>query len=114
MTCCNVFCRRPVMECFVADLLLRVFLSSTIGSSWVFVLAIHMAKFDPIESSYQILFIGMLQIWTFRYSKHFWIIKFVDLEPILFSINLDVASSFKVFNTFDFVFSIDCITNLNQ
>ena len=32
------------------------------------------------------------------------IIKCLGLEPITFSLNLDVALSSKVFNTFDFVF----------
>ena len=67
-------------------------------------LAILMIKFDSIESSCQIMFVGMLQIYNLRYFKHFWIIKCVVLELILFAINLDVALSFKVFNSFDFMF----------
>ena len=63
-----------------------------------------MTKIDMTESSNQILFVRMLQIWNLRYSRHFWIIKCVSLEPILFAINLDAASSFKGFNTFDSVF----------
>ena len=42
-TCCNVFCRR-------------------LSFSWVFVLVVQMAKFDPTESSDQIMFINILQI----------------------------------------------------
>ena len=34
----------------------------------------------------------------------FWIIKCVDLELIFFAINLDVSPTFKVFNTFDYMF----------
>ena len=72
--------------------------------SWVFALAIRIAKFDPIESSDQILFISLLHIWNLRYSRHFWIINYVDLEPIFFAINLDAESSCKISSTFDFVF----------
>ena len=63
-----------------------------------------MAKFNPIESSYQIMFINLLQIWNLQYSSYFWIITCIGLEPIPFVINLDVASCFKVFNTLDYVF----------
>ena len=38
----------------------------------------------------------------------------ICLEAILFYINLDVMSYCKIFNTFDYVFFIDCIANLNQ
>ena len=40
----------------------------------------------------------------FRYFRHFFIIKYWGLEPIIFTINLDIASSSKVFSTFDYVF----------
>ena len=63
-----------------------------------------MSKFNPIESLDQIIFIIILQIWNLRYSKHFWIIKYVNLKPLFFVINIDIVSFFKVFNTFDFVF----------
>ena len=45
-----------------------------------------------------------VQIWNLRHSRHLWIIKCIDLEPIIFAINLDVALSSKVFITFDYVF----------
>ena len=48
---------------------------------------------------------------NYKYFKHFFSIKCVGLESIIFAINLDVAC-FKVSNAFDF--SIDCITNLYQ
>ena len=35
------------------------------------------------------------------HSRHFWIIKHVDLKPIIFAINLDAVC-------------IDCIAHLNQ
>ena len=35
---------------------------------------------------------------------YFWIIKCVGVEPIFFAINLDIASSSKVFNTFNYTF----------
>ena len=51
-----------------------------------------MKKFDPIESSDQIISDSMVQIWNLKYSKHFWIIKCIGLEPIIFAINLDTSS----------------------
>ena len=64
-----------------------------------------MAKFHPIESSYQIMFVSMLQILNLGYSKHFFIIKCVNLEPIIYAINPNVASSSsKIFSTINFVF----------
>ena len=60
-----------------------------------------MAKFDPIKSSDQIVFVSMLQIWNFRY---FWIIICIGLESIIFAINVDVVSFSKVINTFDYMF----------
>ena len=37
------------------------------------------------------------------------------LEPVIFAINLDVASSSKVFSTFDYVFlSIVLLTRINK
>ena len=63
-----------------------------------------MTMFDLIKSSYLIMFVGMLQIWNLKYSKYFFIIKCIGLELTLFAINLNVMSSSKIFNTFDFVF----------
>ena len=63
-----------------------------------------MTKFNPIESLDQILFVSMLHIWNLGYSRHFWINNYVDVEPAFFTINLDIVSFSKVFNTFDFVF----------
>ena len=40
------------------------------------------------------------------------IIKYIDFEPIIYTINLDDMSSSKVFSKCDL--SILCITNLNQ
>ena len=54
-------------------------------------------SFDPTKLLCQILFISMLQIWNLKYSRYFWIIKCVGLGLIIFAINLDVASSSKVF-----------------
>ena len=51
-------------------------------------LTVQIITFDPIESSDQIMFVSMLQILNLIYSRHFWIIKCVGLEPILFVINL--------------------------
>ena len=46
----------------------------------VFVLSVHMAKFDPVDSLDQILFVNMLQIWNLKYFKHCWIIKCVGFN----------------------------------
>ena len=37
------------------------------------------------------------------YYSHYRIIKYVAYEPIIYVINLDIASSSKVFNKFDFI-----------
>ena len=51
------------------------------------------------------LFVSMLKHnWNLRYSRHFRITNYVDLEPFLFIINLDVVSSSNVFSTLVFVF----------
>ena len=44
----------------------------------------------------------------------FFIIKYVDLELIVYIINLDVVSSYKVFSTFDSMFLSTYIANLIQ
>ena len=38
------------------------------------------------------------------YYKQFWFVKYIDLEPIIFTINFNTVSFSKVFNTFDYVF----------
>ena len=38
------------------------------------------------------------------YSNRYKIIKYVDFELIIYAINLDVRSSSKLFNEFDFMF----------
>ena len=63
-----------------------------------------MTKFDPTESPNQILFVSMLQIWNLRYFEHFWIMKHVGFELIIFTINLNATSSSKVFSTFNSMF----------
>ena len=50
------------------------------------------------------MFVNMLQILNLMPSKHFWIIKYIILQPIRFAINLNAASSSKVFTTFDYMF----------
>ena len=70
----------------------------------VFALSVQMIKFDLIELLDQIMFISMPQIYNFRHFRHYWIIKCVDLEPIIFVINMDVVLSSKVFSTRDSVF----------
>ena len=67
-------------------------------------MTVHITKFDSIKSSDQILFVSMMKIWNLRYSRHFLIFKCVGLELMIFVINLNIASFFKVFRTFDCVF----------
>ena len=50
------------------------------------------------------MIVTMLHNWINRYSSHYRIIKYVGFEPIRYVINLDVVSSFKVFNKFDCMF----------
>ena len=40
------------------------------------------------------MFVNMLQNWNDMYSSYYRIIKYVDFEAIIYSINLDVASIF--------------------
>ena len=107
------------MKCFVTDLLRQVVVSSTVGFFMVFRVGSLVDKvlFDKvIVSNYDhrcaVGILGILSI--------FYITKCVGLEVILFAIDLDVTSSFKVFNIFILYFyfifciSIYCIVNLNQ
>ena len=55
----------------------------------------------------------MLRIWNLKYYRYFFIIKFVGLELIFFTIDMNVASLYEVFSNFDYV-SINCMINLNQ
>ena len=73
-----------------------------------------MTKFNSTESSDQILFVSMLQILNLKYFIHFFIVKYIGIESVIFAINLNITSSSKVFITFNFVCSIDCIANPNQ
>ena len=63
-----------------------------------------MTKFDSIESSNQIMFVSMQDIWNLRYYMHFFIMKCVCLEQIIFVIKMDIASSSKVYSIFNYVF----------
>ena len=77
-----------VFSCFCRRLVVAGVMLSTVS----FFIGFHvgMTKFDLIEYSlYQIMFVNVLQIWTLRSSRQFWIIKCVGLEPIPFAINLD-------------------------
>ena len=58
-------------------------------------------RLRPAHLLFQTPSVDMLQIWNHRHFRHFWIIKNIGLEPIIFSINLDIESSFKIFSTFD-------------
>ena len=60
-------------------------------------------KLNPIKSLDRILFVNILYIWNLRYFRNFLIIKYIDFELIIFTINLDVMLFFKVFIIFYFV-----------
>ena len=76
--CC---CCGLATECFVINLLWCTVLSLTIGYFVGFCVNVSNDKsFDSIKSSFQILFVNMLQIWNLRYSINIWITKYVDLE----------------------------------
>ena len=64
------FYRRAVAACFVTDLLRWVVVLPTVSFFMVFTLAVQMTKFDPTESSDQILFVNILHIWNLRYFKY--------------------------------------------
>ena len=49
------------------------------------------------------MIVNMLQNLSHMYSSHYRIIKYVSFKPIHYAINLNAASSFKVFK-FDSVF----------
>ena len=53
--------------------------------------------------------VNMLQNWNHRYCSHYKIIKYVCFEPINYAINLNIASSSKVFNKFDFMFLLNVL-----
>ena len=67
-------------------------------------LANQIAKFNMIKLLNQIMFINMLQSGILGIPHIFFIIKCVSLKPIIFTINLDIASSSKVFSIFYFMF----------
>ena len=60
--------------------------------------------YDQTEIINQIIVANMLQNWNHRYSNQYKIIKCVGFELIHYTINLDAASSSKVFSEFDFFF----------
>ena len=105
-----MFCRCLVTACFVADLLWRVVVLLTI--SFFVCVSSSNGKVQSDKVIQSNLVRQYAVDWNLRYFRHCWIIKCVGLEPILFAINKDAASSSKAFSTLDFVFSIDCIANL--
>ena len=62
------------------------------------------SKIYSIGHRHQIVVVNMLQNFNHRYSSHYKIIKYVGFLSIIYAINLNVASSSKVFNEFDSMF----------
>ena len=44
-----------------------------------------------------------------RYSSHYIIIKYIGFEPIFYAINMDIMSSSKVFNKFDYMLLLNVL-----
>ena len=62
-------------------------------------------KVDSIKISSQIMVVNMPQKnVSHMYSSHHRIIKYVDFKLIHCAINLDVASSSRLFSDFDYLF----------
>ena len=61
-------------------------------------------KTDSIKTSSQIMIVNMLQNWSRMYYSHNIIINCVGFKSIHCAINLDVTSSSRVFNEFDYLF----------
>ena len=89
--CYDLFCHRFVAICFVTDLLLRVVVLSMINLFVGFRISNSDDKiqFDRVIKSNLVR--QYVEIWNLKYSKDFFIIKCVDLESIIFVINLDYA-----------------------
>ena len=68
--------------------------------------AIQIGKADLISRIYQIIIVS-LKNWNCKYYSHY-IIKFVGIMPIYYTINLDIVSSFMVFS-FLYLGSIDLL-----
>ena len=54
-------------------------------------------KTDSISRRYQIIVLSILKNWRRRYSNHY-IIKFIGFIPIYYFINLNIVSSYIIFN----------------
>ena len=59
--------------------------------------AIHTGKADLSSLRYQIMMLSMLKNWRLKYSSHY-IIKFIGLISIYYAINLNIFSSYMIFN----------------
>ena len=84
--------------CFVADLLQLVVVSSMVSFFMGFLID---NSYDKVRSN---KVINILHIWNLTYLRCFFMIKSVGFELIIFAINLDATSFYKLFSTFDYVF----------
>ena len=64
---------------------------------------IQIDKIYLISQIYQIIVVGMLKIWSYKYSNHYFI-KFIGFLLIYYVINLDIVSLCMIFSI--------CILNL--
>ena len=74
---------------------------------FISVKAIHTSKINPSSLRYQIMIIDMLNNYSLKYFSHY-IIKFVYFIPIYYAINLDIVSSYMIFN-YLYIGSIDLL-----
>ena len=61
-------------------------------------------KTNLIGQRRQIMIINILKNYNYRNFSHYIIIKYIDFEQIPYVINLNIASSSKVFSKLDFIF----------
>ena len=80
----------------MTNLLYRVVVLPTVNFFVVFTLVVRMAKFDHTHSLYRIMFANMLQISNLKYFMYCWIVKYINFKTIIFAIDMNVVSYFKV------------------
>ena len=81
---------------FVIDLL-RCDVFCHLVRRFISVEAIHTGKADLSSLRYQIIMLSMFKNWSLRYSSHY-IIKFIGFISIYYAINLNIFSSYMIFN----------------
>ena len=65
--------------------------------NFICVEVIQISKTDLINQKYQIMVISMFKNWSCKYYSYYFI-KFIGFILIYYTINLDIVSSYMVFN----------------